>query len=51
MPYIQNSDEDRAAMLARIGVGSEEELFTPIPDELRLKRPLAIDPGRTEESR
>jgi len=49
MPYIQNSDADRAQMLARIGVTSIEELFAPIPKALQLDRPLAIDPGRTEE--
>ena len=49
MPYIQNSDADREAMLARIGVKSIDELFAPIPKELQLDRPLAIDEGRTEE--
>lgn len=43
MPYIPNTDDNRREMLARIGVGSIEELFSPIPKELRLNRPLAID--------
>ena len=37
MPFIADSDADRAAMLARIGVGSIEELFGDIP-EARLSR-------------
>src|SRR5262245_10579506 len=35
-------------MLAAIGAGSVEELFAPIPDALRLKRPLAIPPALSE---
>jgi len=50
MPYIQNSDQDRAAMLERIGVRSVDDLFAAaIPDALRLKRPVAVAPGLTEE--
>ena len=30
MPYISNTDQDRAAMLAEIGLGSVEELFKDI---------------------
>jgi glycine dehydrogenase subunit 1 len=35
-------------MLKRIGVSSIQDLFQPIPPELRLKRPLDIPPGLTE---
>ena len=42
MPFIPNTDNDRQEMLKRIGVESIEELFSVIPDELRLKRPLDI---------
>lgn len=49
MPYIQNSDADREAMLAEIGVSSVEELFEAIPKDLHLNRPLAIDPGLNED--
>src|SRR5262245_66331005 len=35
-------------MLATIGAGSVDELFAPIPDALRLKRPLAIPPALSE---
>ncbi len=34
-PYIPNTDDDRAAMLATVGVGSVEELFDDIPAEHR----------------
>ena len=34
-PYIPNTDDDRASMLATIGVGSVEELFDDIPAEHR----------------
>jgi glycine dehydrogenase subunit 1 len=37
-PYIPNTDEDRASMLATIGVASVDELFADIPTEYR-------DPG------
>ncbi len=42
MSYVLNTPEDRAAMLARIGVGSVDDLFANIPPELRLGRPLDI---------
>ena len=32
MPYIAVTEADRAAMLARIGVGSVEELFSDVPE-------------------
>jgi len=48
VPYLLNTDADVAAMLARIGASSIEDLFEPIPGELRLKRPLDIPPGMDE---
>ncbi|UCG60939.1 MAG: aminomethyl-transferring glycine dehydrogenase subunit GcvPA [Candidatus Zixiibacteriota bacterium] len=42
MPYVPNTDNDRRMMLERIGVADIEELFSGIPEELRLKRPLDI---------
>ena len=35
MDFIPNTDQDREAMLARLGLGSMEELFDSIPAELR----------------
>ena len=40
MRYIPNSPEERIEMLEAIGLGSAEELFDSIPQELRLQRPL-----------
>jgi glycine cleavage system P protein (glycine dehydrogenase) subunit 1 len=38
--YIPNSPEERAEMLDSIGLKSAEELFSSIPTDLRLHRPL-----------
>lgn len=48
MPYIPNSDADRAAMLTEIGFNSMDELFQPIPKDIQVKGPMAIDAGLTE---
>src|SRR3954451_18630591 len=48
MPYFYNTPDDIAAMLQAIGVGSIDELFACVPDELRLKRPLNVPPALSE---
>jgi glycine dehydrogenase subunit 1 len=48
MPYLYNTPEDQAAMLAAIGAKSIDELFAMVPADLQLKRPLAIPPAMTE---
>ena len=48
MSYISNTDADRAEMLAKIRVGSLEEIFRDIPEKLRLNRPLNI-PALSEQ--
>ena len=48
MPYFFNTPEDQQAMLAAIGAESVEDLFAPIPSEMRLRRPLAIPPALSE---
>ena len=48
MPYVANTPADQRAMLDAIGVATIEELFVSIPVELRLKRPLAIEPALSE---
>ncbi|HWA98434.1 MAG TPA: aminomethyl-transferring glycine dehydrogenase subunit GcvPA [Pirellulales bacterium] len=48
MPYLYNTPEDQAAMLAAIGVESIDELFAMIPADCRLDRPLALPPALTE---
>ena len=48
MAYFFNTPEDRQQMLAAIGAGSVEELFSGIPPELRLQRPLNLPPAMSE---
>jgi glycine dehydrogenase subunit 1 len=48
MPYLYNTPEDQAAMLAAIGAKSIDELFAMVPAELRLNRQLAIPPAMSE---
>ncbi len=47
-PYLPQTPEDEAAMLASIGVGGIDELFGPIPAELRLRAPLDLPPHLSE---
>jgi glycine dehydrogenase subunit 1 len=42
MDYTPHTDEDIAAMLETIGVSSIEDLFEPIPENLRLGRRLEL---------
>src|SRR5579863_97445 len=46
--YTAVTDDDRAAMLAAIGVASVEELFAEIPAAVRLGRELQLPAGRGE---
>lgn len=48
MAYLYNTPDDVAAMLARIGVASVDELFAALPEELRLKRALDLPPALSE---
>jgi glycine dehydrogenase subunit 1 len=48
MRYIPSTSEDRVEMLREIGVSSLEDLLAPIPQSLRLKRPLNLPKGRSE---
>jgi glycine dehydrogenase subunit 1 len=48
LSYLLNTPQDVAAMLARIGVSSIDELFSPIPEALRLKRPLDVPAALSE---
>jgi glycine dehydrogenase subunit 1 len=47
-PFLSLTDEDRDAMLAAIGVGSVEELFAQVPERVRLRRDLELEPALTE---
>ncbi|UCC44245.1 MAG: aminomethyl-transferring glycine dehydrogenase subunit GcvPA [Candidatus Zixiibacteriota bacterium] len=44
MRYVSNTENDRRIMLDRIGVNSFDDLIRGIPDNLRLDRPLDIEP-------
>ncbi len=48
MTYIPNTDADRRAMMAAIGIESVEELLTVIPQEVRLDAPLDLPPALSE---
>ncbi len=48
MRYLPKSDSERREMLDACGVTSPEELFTHLPEAVRLNRPLALDPGVSE---
>ncbi|MBN1224579.1 MAG: aminomethyl-transferring glycine dehydrogenase subunit GcvPA, partial [Candidatus Aminicenantes bacterium] len=48
MSYISLSDKDKKEMLAKAGISSVDELFTSIPEEIRLKRDLNIPKAMSE---
>jgi len=48
MRYLPLNSEDRADMLARVGVASIDALFADIPAAQRLDHDLALPPGKTE---
>ena len=48
MPYILNTQADREEMLQKIGVASVADLFTTIPAEYQLRRPLQVPASLSE---
>ena len=46
--YLPNTDQDRQSMISAIGVSCLEDLFIDIPDNVRLKRPLALPQAMAE---
>lgn len=48
MGYFFNTADDIAAMKQAIGIESIDALFEPIPQEMRLARPLALPKAETE---
>src|SRR5579885_3243047 len=48
MSYVPNTPEDQAAMLAELGLSSLEDLLAPVPENVRLRRPLALPPALAE---
>ncbi len=49
MPYVPHTQADIAAMLQVIGKDSVEDLFSELPEGVRLKRALDLPDGLTEE--
>jgi glycine dehydrogenase subunit 1 len=48
MSYIPNTPEDQQAMLEKLGLPSLEALMAPVPDNVRLQRPLNLPPALAE---
>ncbi len=48
MSYIPNTREDQEAMLARLGLPSLEALLSPVPENVRFRRPLDLPPALSE---
>jgi glycine dehydrogenase subunit 1 len=48
MRYLPKSDIERREMLSAIGATTLEDLFSHLPAEVRLNRPLAIAAGKSE---
>ncbi|MBN4076144.1 aminomethyl-transferring glycine dehydrogenase subunit GcvPA [Gemmatimonas aurantiaca] len=48
MPFIPNTDYDRAQQLKRIGVASFEDLLKDIPSSARIQRELKLPPALSE---
>jgi glycine dehydrogenase subunit 1 len=46
--YLPKSESERREMLDTLGLGSIEDLFSHLPEEARLNRPLNIAPGKSE---
>ena len=49
MDFTPHTDDDVAAMLATIGVGTVDDLFAQIPEELRLRTSLDLPDGVSEQ--
>ena len=48
MAFLSLTDSDRAEMLAAIGVASIDELFAQIPEGVRFRRALDLEPALSE---
>jgi glycine dehydrogenase subunit 1 len=46
--YLPKSDSERRAMLDACGVAAPEELFSHLPEAVKLNRPLNLEPGLSE---
>lgn len=48
MPYIPNTEKNRREMLDKLGFQDIQELFSPIPENLKLKKGLNLPPALSE---
>ncbi len=48
MRYLPKSDSERREMLAVLGLKSEEDLISNLPEDIRFKDRLAIEDGKSE---
>ena len=48
MSYVPNTSAEQQEMLRAVGASSIEDLLTPIPEAVRLKRPLELPPSLAE---
>jgi glycine dehydrogenase subunit 1 len=49
LPYLSLTERDREEMLAAVGVASVEELFRDIPEAVRFRGELALEPPLAEQ--
>lgn len=50
MRYFPHNEKDIQEMLQKIGVQSLDQLFSTVPESLRLDRPLAVEPALDERA-
>jgi glycine dehydrogenase subunit 1 len=48
MSYVPNTPEDQQAMLEHMGFSSIDDLLTPVPENVRLRRSLDLPPALSE---
>ena len=48
MRYLPKSEIERQEMLASCELDSVEQLFSHLPEDVRLQRPLELEPGKSE---
>ncbi|MCD6363400.1 MAG: aminomethyl-transferring glycine dehydrogenase subunit GcvPA [Synergistetes bacterium] len=48
MPFIPHTSEDEREILKHLGIKRKEELFSHIPDEIKLRRDLLLPPPLSE---
>ncbi len=48
MSYVPNTPEEQQAMLDHMGLSTIEDLLEPVPENVRLRRPLDLPPALSE---